>query len=79
MHILFFAQLKDVTRCAEVTWPDTGPLSVDQVWQRLEQTWPAIAAHRTITRLARNSEFVDGEATFQPDDEIALIPPVSGG
>jgi len=79
MRVLFFAQLKDVTGCAEVTWSSTGPLSSDQVWLRLEQAWPAIAAHRPMTRLARNNEFVGVGATFEPGDEIALIPPVSGG
>jgi molybdopterin converting factor small subunit len=79
MRILFFAQLKDVTGCAELAWSDVGPLSGEQVWQRLEQKWPAIATHRAVTRLARNSEFVGGDTLFQPGDEIALIPPVSGG
>ncbi|MCU0786512.1 MAG: MoaD/ThiS family protein [Verrucomicrobia bacterium] len=30
-------------------------------------------------RLARNSEYVAPEARFTDADEVALIPPVSGG
>jgi molybdopterin converting factor small subunit len=79
MRVLFFAQLKDVTGCAEVTWSGVGPLSGDEIWQRLEQQWPSLSRHRPVTRLARNQEFVGVEAVFQSKDEIALIPPVSGG
>jgi molybdopterin converting factor small subunit len=37
------------------------------------------AALRLVIRLARNGEFAPLDARFHPDDEIALIPPVSGG
>jgi len=79
MRILFFAQLKDVTGQAEVEWPGAGPLEAADIWTRLEREWPAVSVHRHTTRLARNGEYVGREAVFQPEDEVALIPPVSGG
>jgi molybdopterin converting factor small subunit len=30
-------------------------------------------------RLARENEFLDEQAPLRPGDELALIPPVSGG
>ena len=35
--------------------------------------------HRANTRLARNWEYTDRETRFTDGDEVALIPPVSGG
>jgi molybdopterin converting factor subunit 1 len=79
MRILFFAQVKDATGRPEIEWPDAGPLSTAQLWERLLREFPALARHRGFVRLARNGAYVaDGEA-FQPGDEVALIPPVSGG
>lgn len=79
MRILFFAQLKDATGQSEIEWPTTEPLGAADLWARLEQHWPAVAAHRRATRLARNGEYARPDEAFQPGDEVALIPPVSGG
>ena len=79
MRILFFAQLKDVTGCGSVDWEEVGSLTAAELWRRLERQWPALRAHREVTRLARNCEFVGDDATFDTGDEVALIPPVSGG
>ncbi|RME92056.1 MAG: MoaD/ThiS family protein [Verrucomicrobia bacterium] len=79
MRILFFAQLKDVTGRAELEWPEAAAMSPAQLWDRLEQLWPAISVHRPATRLARNGEYVGGDTLLEPGDEVALIPPVSGG
>jgi molybdopterin converting factor small subunit len=79
MHILFFAHLKDVTGHSEVEWPDAGALGSAELWERLIDEFPELAGHCTSTRLARNGAYVADEEVFQAGDEVALIPPVSGG
>lgn len=79
MRILFFAQLKDATGRSEIEWPDANSLTVDQLWERLLREFPALAGHRPCVRLARNGAYVTDEELFQLGDEVALIPPVSGG
>ena len=37
------------------------------------------AAFRSSVRLARNGEYARPDERFEPNDEVALIPPVSGG
>ena len=78
MRILFFAQLKDITGCNEVEWavPD---LDGHGLWRRLVTTYPELAPLRGHVRLARNWEYVDLDTRFHDTDEVALIPPVSGG
>ena len=78
MHILFFAHLKDVTGRAEVEMT-TGELEADGLWQTLIATYPGLERFRGSVRLAKNSEYVGPDARFTDADEVALIPPVSGG
>jgi molybdopterin converting factor small subunit len=43
------------------------------------QRWPALASRRRSTVLAVNREFARGETVIHDGDEVALLPPVSGG
>lgn len=79
MHVLFFAQLKDVTGCEAVELPLPSPPNGDQLWAALLEKFPGLAAHRPNVRLARNWEYADSETRFADADEVALIPSVSGG
>jgi len=79
MRVLFFAQLQDVTGCAAMELPSPSPLNPGQLWAALLEKFPALGAHRGNVRLARNWEYADAESQFTNGDEVALIPPVSGG
>ena len=79
MRVLFFAQLKDVTGCDSVELAPAAPLNGEQFWAELLKQFPKLAAHRANVRLARNWEYAAPDAQFAASDEIALIPPVSGG
>ena len=79
MRVLFFAQLKDVTGCDSVELAPAAPLNREQLWAELLEKFPKLAAHRANVRLARNWEYALPDAKFADSDEIALIPPVSGG
>ena len=79
MRVLFFAQLKDVTGCDAVELAPAAPLDRDGLWAALLEKYPALAVHRSSVRLARNCEYAEPEAVFSHSDEVALLPPVSGG
>ncbi len=79
MRVLFFAQLQDATGCSTVELAAASPLNARQLWTELLQRFPALAAHRLHVRLARNWEYAAPDSTFADNDEVALIPPVSGG
>lgn len=79
MRILFFAQIKDVTGCDACELPVPVPLDETQLWSHLLEKFPALATHRKNVRLARNWEYADAASRFNDGDEVALIPPVSGG
>lgn len=79
MRVLFFAQLQDVTGCAATELALATPLDREQLWAALLEKYPGLSAHRSNVRLARNWEYADAETRFTEGDEVALIPPVSGG
>ncbi|MGO8696657.1 MAG: MoaD/ThiS family protein [Limisphaerales bacterium] len=79
MRVLFFAQLKDVTGCDALDLAPPSPLDGNGLWAVLLEKFPGLAAHRSSVRLARNCEYAGPEAMFAPGDEVALLPPVSGG
>ncbi|HKW28133.1 MAG TPA: MoaD/ThiS family protein [Verrucomicrobiae bacterium] len=79
MRVLFFTQLKDATGCDSVELAPASPLNGEQLWAELLKQFPKLAAYRSCVRLAKNYEYAAPETTFVNADEVALIPPVSGG
>ena len=78
MRILFFAHLKDITGCAETELP-LDDLDATELWRQLIANYPGLARVQPQVRLARNCDFADASTRFGAGDEVALIPPVSGG
>jgi molybdopterin converting factor small subunit len=81
VRVLFFASLRGVAGCeqTEVNWEGGAALDAEAFWDLLDSRFPGIAARRQGVRLARNLEYLaDGEPICS-GDEVAVIPPVSGG
>lgn len=79
MRVLFFAHLKDATKCDSVEIALPSSVTAEELWTELIKKFPALAGHRTSVRLAKNFEYTAAGARFSNTDEVALIPPVSGG
>ena len=75
----FFASSRDAVghRELEVELPD-GATAQDLV-ARLVSDYPRLAAHTGSLMLAVNEAYVEPGRPLAPGDEVALIPPVSGG
>ncbi len=79
MTVLYFAQARRVAGRAEETIAADAPLTVDQLWAELLNRHPDLAALRATSRLACNQQFAQTDTLIHPGDEVAIIPPVSGG
>jgi len=53
--------------------------SVSDVYDAVGRSHPGLPADRNAVRAALNQEFVDWDAAVADGDEVAFIPPVSGG
>ena len=79
MRVLFFAQVKDDIGFAELAVALAGKPDINGLWDQLIEAQPKLAVFRKTTRMARNGEYADASTIFTDADEVALIPPVSGG
>lgn len=79
MTVLYFAHARRATGLDTETIGVDSPLDTDTFWELITSLHPALAPLRASSRLARDNEFLSRDALIQPNDEIAVIPPVSGG
>lgn len=79
VRVKFFALARDLAACAEaeLTVPDNT--YVKDMLAVLSVSYPALHKLGPYMRIAVNCEYVSGEYLLHQDDEVALIPPVSGG
>jgi len=52
---------------------------VDDAWAALAELHPALRPHRPYVRAARNGEYAAWDAPLVEGDQVAFLPPVSGG
>ena len=63
----------------EISLALDSPCTVGELLERLESAYPELKQYQRRFRVALNQEFVQEHDTVSPIDEVALIPPVSGG
>ena len=79
IKIYYFARCRILAGCHEEKLELQLPCSLEDVRQHILDRHPALAEMMQTTRLALNCEFAIGTEEVEAGDEVALIPPVSGG
>lgn len=81
MHVkvLFFGQLKDIVGRSEDALDLNAPQSLGSIFDRYAGLHPALAGLAGSIVLARNQQFAGRTETVSDGDEVAFLPPVSGG
>jgi molybdopterin synthase catalytic subunit/molybdopterin converting factor small subunit len=79
VRVRLFASLRELAGTPEVELELTDRDSVENCWTRLCELIPGLESWRHTVRPARNLQYVEWEATIAPGDELAFLPPVSGG
>ena len=79
VRVLYLGMLRDIaSRGHEVVTLAEGARLSD-LYSQLEQRFPELAGFRNSIALALNQEYSNAAAELHDNDEVALIPPVSGG
>jgi molybdopterin converting factor subunit 1 len=79
LTLLLFAQCRKAAGRAELPLELPEAADLDALWDAAGRACPALLDLRPVTRVAVNREFTDAHVRLNPGDEVALIPPVSGG
>lgn len=74
-----FAGCKDVVGAASVAVDLPAGTTVSEAFAELVNAYPALANYNRSVLLAVNREYTDRQAVLVDGDELACIPPVSGG
>ncbi len=79
MTIKLFATLRERAGASELSRDFPDGATVAEIWRRLGEEFPGLKNHRDSVGFAVNREYVAHDYRPRAGDEVAFIPPVSGG
>jgi len=79
IRVLFFARLKDLSGTSSLDLEVPEGATVGEVWRCLQALTPSLGAFPRPPLAARNLEYAGVDTPLSGDDEVAFLPPVSGG
>jgi molybdopterin converting factor subunit 1 len=79
LTLKLFATLRERARVAELSREFPDGITVGEIWQGLLAEFPDLGGHRDGVGYAVNHEYVKDDYRPRDRDEVAFIPPVSGG
>jgi molybdopterin converting factor subunit 1 len=77
--IRLFARLREVAGGSELSRQVPGGSSAGDVWQTLVAEFPALGDYTTSISVAVNEDYARPATPLHEGDEVAFLPPVSGG
>ncbi|MDO6472271.1 MoaD/ThiS family protein [Maribacter sp. 1_MG-2023] len=79
MNVLFFGITKDIVGSSEINFSnELKPVNVAELKKQLIKSYPEFSKLNSLA-VAVNSEYADDDLPLNGNEEIAIIPPVSGG
>jgi molybdopterin converting factor subunit 1 len=77
--VRLFARLRDIAGSGELVRDAPAGASVGVVWSSLVSEYPELAAYEKSISCAVNADYSKFSAAVADGDEVAFLPPVSGG
>jgi molybdopterin converting factor subunit 1 len=77
--VRLFARLRDLVGSGELAREVAQGATVEKVWELLAADFPAVAPYRSSISSAVNAEYAKMTTAVADGDEVAFLPPVSGG
>jgi molybdopterin converting factor subunit 1 len=79
IRVRLFAIQRELAGARELGLDVPEPATVEAAWAAVAELHPALAPGRPFVRFARNGDYADPDTLLADGDELAIIPPVSGG
>ena len=77
--IRLFARLRDLAGSGELIRDVNDPATVQTVWSALVSEMPSLGEYERTMSVAVNADYARMSAAVHEGDEVAFLPPVSGG
>ena len=79
VRVLFFGQLKDIVGLAQDEADLSDGARVEDLFERYGRRFPKLAEFRPSIAASVNQEYAGWRESLSAGDEVAFLPPVSGG
>ncbi len=79
VRVRLFAMQRELAGTREVELALPAGATIEDAWTALVDRFPRLAPGRVAVRFARNGAYAAAETVLADGDEVAMIPPVSGG
>lgn len=79
IRVRLFAAHRDIVGRSELALQEEEGVTVGMVWERLTASYPALSRYTGCLLYAVNQQFAEPADVLRDGDEVAIIPPVSGG
>jgi molybdopterin converting factor subunit 1 len=77
--VRLFARLRELVGAGELVRDTADDATVQTVWSDLARDYPSIAPYAESISCAVNAEYSRLNVPLRDGDEVAFLPPVSGG
>ena len=77
--VRLFARLRDLAGTGELVRDVPAPITIEGVWRMLVADMPALGEYERTMSVALNADYSKMSAVVRDGDEVAFLPPVSGG
>ncbi len=79
LHVKLFAGARELAGAEQIPLELPLGATIADAKHLIAQSYPQLAGLIARSVIARNQEYAQDEDAIQADDELAVIPPVSGG
>ncbi len=79
VNVKLFARLRDLVGASETVCEVREGAQVSDVWRALQSQHSGIAPYASSISAAVNADFARMDSEVRDGDEVAFLPPVSGG
>ncbi len=79
VRVKFFAYTREITGLSETDIEAGDGATLKEIMEILVERFPGLRRYRNEINMAVNHEYASPETAVNRGDEVALLPPVSGG
>ena len=77
--VRLFARLRDITGASELTRDLAPGATIGDLWRQLAGEFPELGQYERSISSAVNADYARMDTELRDGDEVAFLPPVSGG
>ena len=77
--VRLFARLRDIAGASELTREIPPGATIRSVWRELAVEYPELGPYERSISSAVNADYAGMDRVLSEGDEVAFLPPVSGG